>query len=121
MSDKKIIICDDDKGIVDMLETILEMEGFQVITQTNSLHVYDDIVKEQANILVIDLWMPIISGDLVIKRVKENKSLEDLYVICISASQDGDEIALDAGADMFLAKPFDIYTLLDHIMREVSE
>ncbi|MFD1770371.1 response regulator [Sphingobacterium suaedae] len=113
---KKIFICDDDLGIVDMLELILEFTDADTISEGNSIHAFDRLLETKPNMLIVDLWMPVVSGDQLIRRIRSTDALRDLYIICISASRDGEKIAQEAGADLFLAKPFD----MDDIIRAVE-
>lgn len=112
MNKKKILICDDDPGIIDMLELILEETGHQIITELDSLKAIGILEKEKPELLLLDLWMPVLSGDQLLKTIRGNPSTAQLPVIVISASRDGKEIAFAAGATDFLEKPFDIDELL---------
>lgn len=67
---KKILICDDDEGILDVLALILEDAGFDTVTEINSLNVYKAIETEQPDLLLLDLWMPVLSGDQVLRMLK---------------------------------------------------
>ncbi|OKS86244.1 response regulator [Mucilaginibacter polytrichastri] len=112
---KKILICDDDEGILDMLEIVLEDYGYNAISVRNSLDLYDVIEREQPDLLLLDLWMPVLSGDQVLKTVRKNPQIAELPVIVISASRDGEKIAVNAGATAFMAKPFDMDNLIQKI------
>ncbi|MNK11550.1 Sporulation initiation phosphotransferase F [compost metagenome] len=115
MTTKKILICDDDPGILEMLELLLEETGHQIIAEANSLNVRSIIERESPNLMVLDLWMPVLSGDQVLKMVRENPLTKELPVIVISASTDGKQIADKAGATNFLAKPFDVDELISMV------
>lgn len=115
MPNKKILLCDDDEGILDMLEILLEDSGYEIYAERNSLNVHKIIAEYQPDLLVLDLWMPVLSGDQLVRSIRKNPALQDLPVIIISASRDGQEIAANAGANEFLAKPFDISELLENI------
>lgn len=117
MINKKILICDDDEGILDMLELILEDIGFNTIPEKNSLNVYNIIEKHHPDLILLDLWMPVLSGDQVLKTLRSNPETKNLPVIVISASTDGEKIASDAGANEFIAKPFD----LNHLIQKVQQ
>ncbi len=112
---KKIIVCDDDEGILDMLQLVLEENGFDIIPEKNSLNIYSLIEKEKPDLLLLDLWMPVLSGDQVLKNLKNNPQTKGLPVIIISASRDGLEISKNAGANEFVAKPFDLDFLLNKV------
>lgn len=112
MHNKKILICDDDRGILEMLEMLFEDTGYDIIPEANSLNVKSIMERESPDLVVLDLWMPVLSGDQVLKMIRENPSTSQLPVIVISASTDGRTIADHAGATNFLAKPFDVDELL---------
>ncbi|KQS41215.1 response regulator [Pedobacter sp. Leaf194] len=117
MASKKIIICDDDAGIVDVLELMLEDTGHIVIPELKSLNVKALIENKEPDLLILDLWMPVISGDQILKMIRSNPKTMNLPVIVMSASRDGAEIAAAAGANAYLAKPFDF----DHVLAVVEE
>jgi CheY-like chemotaxis protein len=115
MMSKKVLVCDDDEGILDMVSFVLEDSGFEVIPESNSLNVYNLIKKEKPDLLLLDLWMPVLSGDQVLKMLRSNPETKDLPVIVISASTEGQKIAQEAGASAFIAKPFDIDQLINRV------
>lgn len=108
MEGKKIMICDDDLGILEVLEMMLEIEGYTVITESNSTNLIKGINHTLPDILLMDLWMPVLSGDQLLRTIRSTKELEDLPVIILSASVDGQEIASNSGANDFISKPFDM-------------
>jgi DNA-binding response OmpR family regulator len=114
-NNKTIMICDDDAGILEMLAIILEDSGYQVIAEQNSLNLYSLIEKTMPDLLLLDLWMPVLSGDQVLVHLRSQPETAALPVIVLSASTDGPEIASKAGATGYIAKPFDIDHLLDGI------
>lgn len=116
MNSKKIMVCDDDQGILDVLEMLLESEGFTVFTEINSTNLIKQIQIDKPDLILLDLWMPLLSGDQVLKAIRNTQNIKDLPVIVLSASVDGDDIAADAGANDFVAKPFD----LDHIVSKIN-
>ena len=115
MNSKKILVCDDDEGILDMVSFVLEDSGYEVIPEKNSMNVYNLIERENPDLLLLDLWMPVLSGDQVLKVLKSSPITKGLPVIVISASTEGQRIAEEAGASSFLAKPFDIDQLVDRV------
>ena len=115
MENKKILVCDDDPGIIDLLGVILEDTGHDIITEINSLNVPALIEREKPDLLILDLWMPVVSGDQLLQMVRKNPDLENIPVIIISASRDGKAIANKFGATAFVAKPFDIDDLINTV------
>jgi CheY-like chemotaxis protein len=120
MEGKKIMICDDDQGILDVVEMMLEIEGYTVIKESNSSNLLNKIRHTPPDLLLMDLWMPVLSGDQVLKTIRKTKELEDLPVIILSASVDGSQIASSAGANGFIAKPFnmeDMIRTINHFIK----
>lgn len=105
---KKIMICDDDSAILDVLELMLLMDGHYVVTEINSSKLIDEINHAEPDLLLMDLWMPLLSGDQLLRIIRSTKKIEHLPVIILSASLDGSQVAGKAGANGFIAKPFDM-------------
>ncbi|GAA4326375.1 response regulator [Mucilaginibacter gynuensis] len=120
MSNKTILICDDDEGILDILELILEETGYRIIPVKNSLQIYETIEKQQPDLILLDLWMPVLSGDQVLRTLRKNPETQSLPVIVISASREGEKIANEAGADFFMAKPFDLDLLVNRVQEIIA-
>ncbi len=112
MRKKKILVCDDDDGILMMMETLLNRFNYETRTELDSRHVFESIEAFNPDLMIIDLWMPHISGDEIIKKIRSAEKENELPVIVISASWDGKRIAIEAGADSYLAKPFSIDELI---------
>jgi DNA-binding response OmpR family regulator len=117
---KKILVCDDDEGILEMLEIILETMGYAIIPEKNSLNIYNVIEKEKPDLVLLDLWMPVLSGDQVLRTLRRNPATSQLPVIVISASTEGKKIATEAGANAYIAKPFDMQYLVSNIQKLVN-
>ena len=112
-NNKTILICDDDEGILELVSLVLEDSGFQTVCVQNSLEVFKNISRENPDLIFLDLWMPQMSGDQVLKVLRDDSATSNIPVIVMSASRDGVQIAKQAGANDFLAKPFDIDDLID--------
>jgi len=116
----KIIICDDEQEILDITQMILEDEGFEVIPVIDSTRVEQIIQEEKPDLLLIDLWMPGLSGNQVVAALRLNAHIQDIPVIVISASRDGKQIAFASGADDFLEKPYDIDALIEVVKKRIT-
>jgi DNA-binding response OmpR family regulator len=112
MRNKRVLVCDDDKDILEMLEIALEINGFEVISEQDSTRIFHIIDSSSPDAVLLDLWMPMLSGDEIVKRLREDPSRNKIPVVIISASQDGKSVALKAGANQYLEKPFDIDKLV---------
>ncbi|WP_256011269.1 response regulator [Desertivirga xinjiangensis] len=109
----KIMIADDDLGIVDAVEMLLEYKGYLV--STASENTLARIMEELPDVLLLDIWMSGEDGLEICRTLKSQKLTKDIPIVMISASKDIEHSAMHAGADDFLAKPFEMTHLLDKI------
>ncbi len=111
---KRVLIADDDPGIVDAVMMMLEFYDYE------ASYVYDgaELLHFTGNLpdlILLDIWMAGTDGRDVCRALKARADLKNIPVIMISASKDISESALAAGADDFLAKPFDMEELISKI------
>ncbi|MGZ3776485.1 MAG: response regulator [Mucilaginibacter sp.] len=111
---KKIMIADDDPAILDSVGILLEFEGYDVTTTLNGGTVLN-MEHELPDLLLLDIWMSGMDGRDICKTLKQNEKTRGLPIVMISASKDIERSAIEAGADDFLAKPFDMNDLLGKI------
>ncbi|WDF46006.1 response regulator [Chryseobacterium sp. KACC 21268] len=81
MSEKKIMIYYGDTGILDVLEIMLKIEGYTVFIECNSTNLIKEINLKKSDLLLMDLWMPVVSGDQLLKTIRGTKGLENLPVL----------------------------------------
>lgn len=117
MEKTKIVICDDDLGILDVLDLILEMEGFEITKVSDSTLLMNHLATDQPDLLILDLWMPVLSGYDIIKMLRSHDEQSHLPILILSASRNEEQTALDAGATTFMSKPFNI----DELVKTVKE
>lgn len=118
---RKIVICDDDAEILKAFSMVIEDDYTTVVTVANSILLPEILDSLDADILFIDLQMPNKNGDQVIEELRRSSQHKKLPIVMISASAQGRELALESGADGFLAKPFDINDVQGYIRRFVYE
>jgi DNA-binding response OmpR family regulator len=111
---KKIMIADDDPGIVDAIELMLTYEGYEVKTTSNGA-TFSEVKKNNPDLVLLDIWMSGEDGREICRKIKATKQTKAIPVIIISASKDIERSAIDSGADGFLEKPFEMNELLDKI------
>ncbi|MGH4122499.1 MAG: response regulator transcription factor [Clostridium sp.] len=101
----KILIADDEKEILEVLELYLENEGYHVIKAENGLEAWMAINKEEIDMAILDIMMPKIDGFKLIKKIRQSNNIP---VIILSAKNcDSDKIlGLGLGADDYVSKPF---------------
>jgi DNA-binding response OmpR family regulator len=113
-----ILIADDDSAILDATSMILEDEGYKVRTSSDGKAV-DDLTGELPDLLLLDIWMSGKDGREICRQVKNNLRTKHIPVIMISANRDTEKIAMEAGAEDFITKPFDIDVLLEKVQKHL--
>lgn len=107
----KIFICDDDEAILELNKIILEDKGYEVIASLSSKNIVERIQDAQPNLVILDLWMPELSGDEIALMLKSNPVTAKIPVVISSASSESEVIAEQIGAVACLSKPFNIEEL----------
>ncbi len=107
----KILVVDDEQQIRDLLDNFLKGEGYEVIVAADGNEAIKLAVTENPQVIVLDIKMPEVDGLEVCKRLKEKEKTRFIPVIVITGYEDNKMEALDAGADDFVNKPFDMAEL----------
>lgn len=100
-----ILVCDDDKAIVDVIGIYLENEGFQIFKAFNGEEAIEVVKKQEIHLIIMDIMMPRMDG---IKATMKIREAHNIPLIMISAkTEDYDKIlGLNIGADDYMTKPF---------------
>ncbi|KEY19181.1 response regulator [Kaistella antarctica] len=105
---KKIFIFDDNLEILELCTEILEDLGCQVNTSATTNSIEKQVTEFMPDLIFMDNWLPDMSGIEATRLLKANYDLKNIPVIYFSANSNISELAAEAGADDFIAKPFDI-------------
>ena len=101
----KILVCDDDKEIVEAIEIYLTQEGYEVLKAYDGEEAIQTLKKEHVDLLIIDVMMPKLDGIRATLKIREENSLP--IIILSAKSEDADKIlGLNIGADDYVTKPF---------------
>lgn len=111
----KILVIDDNPHILEAVALVLDTEGYEVKTVTKSEGVENEIKNYKPSLILLDLLLSGRNGEEITKVLKLDPTTKNIPVIIISAHPTAEKTAKDAGADGFIAKPFDISELLDKI------
>ena len=101
-----ILIADDDRTTVRLLQTLLEMDGYRVFSVQRGSDVPAAIAEKQPDLLLMDYRLIDIDGLEVIRRLRAEPEVPRLPIVMASGMDVGDE-AKEAGATAFLVKPFE--------------
>ncbi len=108
MAKRKILIIEDDKDIVEMLEYNLQEEGYETVSALNGETGIALAGKEKPDLIILDIMLPIMDGFEVCRALKNDNTVAHIPIIILSAkSQETDKVVgLELGADDYVTKPF---------------
>ena len=118
--EKRILICDDDSDILSICTYILEEQGWQVHTRTHCNDILEVIGEIKPQVILMDNWIPETGGIKATQAIKAVEEFRNIPVVYFSANNDIKSLAEQAGADTFLAKPFDIDEL-ERVINSVAQ
>ncbi len=110
-STRKIIIFDDDEDILSICNYVLQDQGWEVHTFTDCNNIIEKVSRIMPNVILMDNWIPDTGGIAATKTLKSAEKVNNIPVIYFSANSDIQLLASQAGAETYLAKPFDLIEL----------
>jgi len=115
----KVLVCDDERHIVRLIQVNLEREGYKVVTAYDGKEGLEKVQSEKPDLMVLDVMMPYMDGFEVLKTLRRDAATADLPVIMLTAkAQDKDVFeGYTYGADMYLTKPFNPRELIAFVKR----
>lgn len=119
---KKILIVEDSKNIMLMVEKLLTQKGFEVIKAADGVDAMMKVFDKEPDLILLDIVVPKLNGYLVCKGIKSNDKVSKIPVIAMSAKAQDDDMqkAIEAGVSDFLTKPFTPRELLEKINKHMG-
>ena len=114
---QRVLVVDDSADIRELWRLWLTFWGFSVDEARNGYEAIQKATQDQPDLILMDLWMPVVDGIEAMQRLKADDRTSQVPVLAVSAQTlaPDSSAALAAGADAFLVKPCDPDRLLDHI------
>lgn len=110
----KILVCDDDKDIVEAIDIYLTQEGYEVLKAYDGDEAIKVLKSNEVDLLIMDVMMPRLDGIRATLKIRENMSLP--IIILSAKSEDADKIlGLNIGADDYITKPFNPLELVARV------
>ena len=114
----KILVCDDDKEIVEAIEIYLTQEGYEVLKAYDGMEALKVLESEHVDLLVIDVMMPKLDGIRATLKIREENNMP--IIILSAKSEDADKIlGLNIGADDYVTKPFNPLELVARVKSQI--
>lgn len=114
----KILVCDDDKDIVEAIDIYLTQEGYEVLKAYDGDEAINVLKRNEVDLLIMDVMMPRLDGIRATLKIRENMSLP--IIILSAKSEDADKIlGLNIGADDYMTKPFNPLELVARVKSQL--
>lgn len=116
--DKKILVVDDEKSIVDVIKSNLEREGYQIETAGDGKTALDLALKNNFDLIILDCMLPIMDGFDVCKKIRQESPVP--IIMLTAKSEEIDKVlGLELGADDYMTKPFSMRELLARVKAQI--
>ena len=113
-----ILVCDDDREIVDAIEIYLTQEGYHVLKAYDGMQAIQMLEREEIQLLIIDVMMPKLDGIRATLKIREKSSIP--IIILSAKTEDSDKIlGLNIGADDYVTKPFNPLELVARVKSQL--
>lgn len=117
---KKVLIFDDDADVLSICSYLLKKLGWEVYTRLDCNNIVDVVREAAPDVILMDNWIPDTGGIIATRTLKAHPEFRHIPVIYFSANHDVKNLSVQAGADVYLEKPFDISQLEQIINAAIS-
>ena len=117
---KKLLVVDDEPDILEFLQVLLEEEGYAVVTSLKGEYLEQLHNGGLPDLILVDVLLSGKDGREIVKHLKSQEETKHIPVIMFSAHPNAQEMSSNAGADDFVAKPFEIDLLLSKIAKHLK-
>ena len=122
ITNKKILIVDDDPYILMSLDFLMKKNKFEVFVARNGTEALEQIKTNQPDLILLDIMMPDVDGYEICTKVKSDIKTKDIIIVFMSAKTRDTDIqkGLDLGASLYITKPFSTRDLLEKVIGLLS-
>ena len=117
---KKILVVDDDESITEVIQIVLEGEGYDIEISLDGGCI-PDFPSSLPDLILLDILLQSKDGRKICQQLKSNPKTSYIPVIVLSAHSDGSQVAADCGADDFIEKPFDVDVLISTVEKHLPQ
>ncbi len=113
-----VLICDDEKDIVNALTIYLSNEGYKIFTAYDGAQLLEVLESNEVHLVLLDIMMPVMDGMTALKKLREKHNIPVIFLT--AKSQDTDKVmGLDLGADDYVVKPFNPVEVLARVRSQL--
>ena len=120
--DNLILIVEDDQTTLKLLRDTLQAQGYRVIEATDGREAIELAAREKPDLITMDLQLPVMNGLNASRALKANRATGEIPIIALTAAamKGQDQIALEAGCNTYISKPFSMDTLLETVKKHLA-
>ena len=113
-----VLVCDDDRDIVQALEIYLRGEGYDVLTAMNGAEALERVRDHEVHLILLDVMMPVMDGLRALMKLREQRNIP--VILLTAKSEEADKVlGLNIGADDYVTKPFSPLELLARVKSQL--
>jgi DNA-binding response OmpR family regulator len=116
----RVMIFDDDTDLLEVCSIVLKSKNFIVMPLNKCSDIIHEVKSFSPNVILMDNWIPDVGGVKATQLLKNNPELKSIPVIFFSANDRVEDLALEAGAEFYLQKPFEIEELETTVSKAVA-
>ena len=120
MRRRRVLVVDDDAGVLEAIKIILRNSGFRVKVMSKTNKFEEVMGKFKPELVLLDIWMPMLSGVELCMMLKDSDKFKNIPVVLLSASNRVKKISKKCRADDYLTKPFDMEALIKVIKKNLD-
>ena len=123
MEEKKthILIVEDSENILTVIKLMFELQGWNVSERTNLTTIIDDVKQIKPDLILMDMLLSGANGCDACKMIKQDNEIKKIPLIIMSAHPKAHQEANDAGANYFIAKPFEMDQIIGKVQQALDE
>ena len=108
MANKKILVVDDDRQLLELVTLRLTAHGFEVITAADGQEALEKARRDKPDVIILDLMLPTLNGYEVCTMLKQDTKYQEIPIIMCTVKTEGkgEQLAFACGADAYVRKPF---------------
>ncbi|MGC8874867.1 MAG: response regulator transcription factor [Chloroflexia bacterium] len=120
---RTVLVVDDERAIVKLIEANLRLENFHVVTAMDGLQALEQVRQNRPDLIILDIMMPHMDGWQVLQKVRQDEELRDIPVVVLTArTGDADIIrGWQLGADEYITKPFSPLALVKTVQMVLKQ
>jgi DNA-binding response OmpR family regulator len=115
-----ILIIDDNEDILFMLKAMLQLKEYTVYTKETADNIETFIEHLEPDVILMDMLLSGADGREVCKKIKINSAISSIPIVMISAMPNGKQLCLEAGANYFVGKPFEMGDMFNAIAMAIA-